>query len=297
MKRPRSLGIHDGTFHADEVTACGLLILFDLIDEDKIVRSRDPAILSSCEFVCDVGGVYDPAQKLFDHHQVSYTGELSSAGMVLLYLKERHVISEDAFQFFNGILILGVDAHDNGRCEPRLGQCTFSHVIANYNPPSYETTDEELNHAFYEALHFVVGYLRRLRNRFKYNCECQKIVQEVMKRDHICLFFDHGVSWLESFFALKGENHPALFIIMPAKGQWKLRCIPPDYGHRMQVRLPLPEAWAGLLGEELKNASGIDGAIFCHKGRFTSVWKTREDAIKALKIVLDTNGVFYENTF
>ena len=46
----RSLGIHDGTFHADEVTACALLILFDLIDEEKIIRTRDTARLAKCEY-------------------------------------------------------------------------------------------------------------------------------------------------------------------------------------------------------------------------------------------------------
>jgi uncharacterized UPF0160 family protein len=55
----------------------------------------------------------------------------------------------------------------------------------------------------------------------------------------------------------------------------------------MSVRHPLPLEWAGLLGDELKKASGIDGAIFCHKGRFISVWETKEDALKALQIVLD----------
>jgi uncharacterized UPF0160 family protein len=40
MKIPRSVGTHDGTFHADEVTACALLLLFDLVDGNKIVRTR-----------------------------------------------------------------------------------------------------------------------------------------------------------------------------------------------------------------------------------------------------------------
>jgi uncharacterized UPF0160 family protein len=54
----------------------------------------------------------------------------------------------------------------------------------------------------------------------------------------------------------------------------------------MQVRMPLPVEWAGLMDEDLKKASGIKGAIFCHKGRFISVWETKEDAIKALEFVL-----------
>jgi len=56
----------------------------------------------------------------------------------------------------------------------------------------------------------------------------------------------------------------------------------------MKVRFPLPQEWAGLIDEELKEASGIPGAIFCHKGRFISVWETREDALKALEYVLSS---------
>ncbi len=52
----QALGTHDGAFHADEVTACALLVLFDLVDQDKIIRSRDPLVLERCYFVCDVGG-------------------------------------------------------------------------------------------------------------------------------------------------------------------------------------------------------------------------------------------------
>ncbi len=58
-KVQRSCGVHNGEFHADEVTACALLIHFDLIDTDKIIRTRDLEHLKSCDFVCDVGGEYD----------------------------------------------------------------------------------------------------------------------------------------------------------------------------------------------------------------------------------------------
>jgi uncharacterized UPF0160 family protein len=54
----------------------------------------------------------------------------------------------------------------------------------------------------------------------------------------------------------------------------------------MKVRKPLPESWAGLRDEELRRASGIAGAIFCHKGRFISIWETKEAAIKALHIAM-----------
>src|SRR5690242_15282127 len=98
---PRSFGTHDGSFHADEVTACGLLLVFKMIDLDKITRTREEEVLATCEYVCDVGGIYNVADKRFDHHQNSYAGELSSAGMILLYLKEIHKIDSATYDFLN----------------------------------------------------------------------------------------------------------------------------------------------------------------------------------------------------
>ena len=73
---------------------------------------------------------------------------------------------------------------------------------------------------------------------------------------------------------------------MPSGMHWKLRGIPPNSRDRMKIRKPLPERWAGLMGEQLKKVTEIQGAIFCHKGRFISVWETKEDAMNALKKVM-----------
>ncbi len=282
----RSIGTHDGTFHADEVTACALLLLCDLIDRDKIFRTRDLNRLAQCEFVCDVGGIYDPKKKRFDHHQSDYPGELSSAGMILSYLNEEHIISSAAYDYLNKSLILGVDAHDNGRVTLLMGHCSFSGVISNFVPIVHGASDEVLFEAFMKALDFAYEHLKRLMSRFEYIESCKKDVLEAMKSQEKCLFFENSIPWLDAFFESGGGMHPALFLIMPTRDHWKLRGIPPSLEKRMEVRMPLPEKWAGLLNEELKKASGIDGAIFCHKGRFISVWETKEDAIKALELTL-----------
>lgn len=291
----RSVGTHDGSFHADEVTACALLWVFGLIDRDKIIRTRDLKILAECEFVCDVGGVYDPAKKRFDHHQSQYEGELSSAGMVWLYLRDQGIVDEATCEFFNRSLILGVDAHDNGRLTAEVGTCTFSHVISNFVPPAYDAPKEEQEKAFFEAFDFAAGHVRRLLERLRYIQGCREKIAALMKKNEKYLIFEEAMPWLESFFELGGESHPALFLIMPSGDHWKLRGIPPTLEERMKVRVPLPQEWAGLLDVELKKASGIPGAIFCHKGRFVSVWETKEDAMKALELVLskvrDDNGI------
>lgn len=285
MKK-RSLGTHNGSFHADEVTACALLLLFDFIDKDNVFRTRDPDILDNCEFVCDVGGVYDPSIKRFDHHQVEYQGPLSSAGMILLYLNDQKIITEKFFRFFRECLVHGVDLHDNGQMNLESGICTFSHIISNFMPIEYTATSDDLDKAFFEAVDFTLSHLTRMKRRYEYTLGCKEEVEENMKSNHVCLFFDRSLPWLENFFSLGGERHSARFVIMPSGNHWKLRGIPPSLKQRMKVRTYLPKKWAGLHEDDLKKITGIPGAIFCHKGRFISIWETKEDAFKALDLIL-----------
>lgn len=282
----RSCGTHDGTFHADEVTACALLCLFDLIDEGSIIRTRDLEILSRCEYVCDVGGVYDPARKLFDHHQVDYQGPLSSAGMVLLYLESLNLITHKEKEFFNCSIIIGVDAHDNGKELNIKGVSTYSQIVSNFTPIAQDVSKLEQDEAFFEALKFAHGHLSRLWDRYRYMQSCRQIVADAMSTKKEFLILEKNIPWQEVFFELEGESHPAKFLIMPSGVHWKLRGIPPSIDEKMKVRMPLPKEWAGLLENELRQITGIPGAIFCHKGRFISVWATKSEALQALEYVL-----------
>jgi uncharacterized UPF0160 family protein len=282
----RSFGTHDGQFHSDEVTACAFLLMFDLIDEDQIVRTRDAEKLRKCEFVCDVGGEYDPSQKLFDHHQAKYDGHLSSAGMILLYLKDQGVINQCEYNYFNDYFVYGVDAHDNGRDPLPIGFASYSDVVGNYVPIPYEVPPAAMDEAFFQALHFAVGHISRLWERYHYAQSCREIVAKAMKNSKEYIIFEKSIPWMDLFFELGGEKHPAQFVVIPSGGHWNLRGIPPTLEDRLNVRMPLPEEWAGLLNEDLKKATGILGAIFCHKGRFISVWETKEDALAALEYVM-----------
>lgn len=284
---PRSLGTHDGAFHADEVTACALLLMCNLIDRDKIIRTRDAEKLKNCAYICDVGGEYNPKTNHFDHHQVDYLGPLSSAGMVLLYLRDNKHITVKEYEYLNNMLILGVDDHDNGRDPQIPGLCTYSHIISTFVPYGPNPTTEEQDTAFFEALDFSLNLLKRYHERYHYIQECRALVEKAMEADQYCLRFDRYLPWLDMFFDLGGEKHPAQFMIMPSGKHWKLRGIPPNQKDKMSVRTPLPEEWAGLLEEELKKVSGIDGAVFCHKGRFISVWESEKAAEQALEYILN----------
>ncbi len=287
----RSLATHDGVFHADEVTACALLLINNLIDKDLIYRTRDNKIIAQCEYVCDVGKIFDPKNKKFDHHQLTYAGNLSSAGMVLKYLFDFKYIDKDLYDYFNDNLIKGIDDFDNGKMNFDHSVCSFSQVIANFLPVKYGASPNEQDDAFFEALDFIIAHLNRMKHRFEYRQTCKDKIEIEMKKNKKYLVFDEPLPWLENFFLLGGKDHPALFVIMPTEKSWKLRCIPPSFEDSMNMRLPLPEEWKGLHDEDLVKATNIKGAIFCHKSRFISIWNTKEDAVKAMHIVFKKNGV------
>jgi uncharacterized UPF0160 family protein len=206
--------------------------------------------------------------------------------MIWKYLKDTHLVDEHTYDFFRRSLIGGVDAHDNGRSQLEVGSCSFSQVITNFVPVMYDAPEEEQNAAFEQALDFALGHVKRLLARFRYIEACKEKVVASMQKNDKFLYFDEPMPWMESFFELGGDHHSALFVIMPSGGHWKLRGIPPTLEERMKVRVPLPQEWAGLLDQDLKEVSGIPGAIFCHKGRFISVWEKKEDVFKALDYVL-----------
>lgn len=66
------IGTHSGTFQADEAMGCFLLRQLPEYRLSKILRSRDPKVLETCDIVIDVGGVYDHDAKRYDHHQRGY---------------------------------------------------------------------------------------------------------------------------------------------------------------------------------------------------------------------------------
>merc|ERR1719409_269781 len=127
------IGTHDGTFHCDEALGCFLLQRTKEFQGAEIVRSRDPAVLAEADVVIDVGAVYDPATKRYDHHQKEFSAvfghghvtKLSSAGLVYKHYGKEIVAStlglDEADPTVNKIylkvyksFIEAVDAVDNG---------------------------------------------------------------------------------------------------------------------------------------------------------------------------------------
>ena len=171
---------HDGQFHADEVLACG--ILTTVYPNATIYRSRDPNMISTGDIVVDVGEVYDPKNKRFDHHQAgcdeTYSSDqiipMSSVGMVYkefaydflyaLHGTELNTYGLDIKSIADGLyrtFILEIDAIDNGIKQAdknALSYFTYSNLsttISKMNTDDIYNIDVQ-NEAFYNAVHYAI---------------------------------------------------------------------------------------------------------------------------------------------
>ncbi|ROV92385.1 hypothetical protein VMCG_09133 [Cytospora schulzeri] len=127
-----TIGTHNGHFHADEALAVYMLRThIPRYHGARLVRTRDPAVLATCDTVVDVGGEYDASRNRFDHHQRGFTTtfpgretKLSSAGLVYMHygkemIKNQEPSAEDSTvdRVYNKVyesFIEAVDANDNG---------------------------------------------------------------------------------------------------------------------------------------------------------------------------------------
>lgn len=107
-----------------------MLRLLSPYSTSPLVRTRDPAVLATCQVVVDVGGEYDDSKRRYDHHQrgfdVVFPGhntKLSSAGLVYLHFGKEIITAvtgvqgQDRDLLFEKIytdFVEAFDANDNG---------------------------------------------------------------------------------------------------------------------------------------------------------------------------------------
>ncbi|KAL8392567.1 hypothetical protein RB595_002672 [Gaeumannomyces hyphopodioides] len=130
-----TIGTHNGHFHADEALAVYMLRQhIPTYAGAALVRTRDPAVLSGCHTVVDVGGEYDPDRLRFDHHQrtfdTTFPGrqtKLSSAGLVYMHFgrqiiarrlgdpdSDNEATVDMLYAKLYESFVEALDAHDNG---------------------------------------------------------------------------------------------------------------------------------------------------------------------------------------
>jgi uncharacterized UPF0160 family protein len=276
------LATHSGPFHCDDVFACALLRCF-FDPELTWIRTRDLARIAAADIAIDVGGEYDPARRRFDHHQRDYTGQLSSAGMVLEWLSsERHIDGALATKLREQYVDY-IDAVDNGRRKPDEAIPCLPSVVGALCEQA--ETHAEFDARYAEAVQVCIGILNGMRQAELRTEQARAEVASAMARATAAgtrvLTFDRHLKWKRAYFEQGGAEHPTDYALFPDGERWQLVAIPPAH-ESFDKKRPLPAAWAGLVDEALCQVIGVPGAKFCHKNLFIAVFESRESALQAI---------------
>jgi uncharacterized UPF0160 family protein len=301
LNQPPRLLTHNGKFHCDDAFAYAILRLALGLREPgadhMLIRTRDPALIASADIVWDVGATHDAATARFDHHQrgapvrpdtdIPY----SAAGLVWQVhgpAAVRGVLSPQAAALADAVarkidhdVIRRIDAIDNGFAHPEdsLG---LSSIVADCNlawdaPGNGDPAAEDS--AFIAAAALMESFLRNRIDRVRAKLAADAIVvaAHAASADPRVLELSRGMPWQGAVFA---HDLPVLYAVYPvSSGKWMVDAMPPEQGSFAQ-RLPLPEAWAGLSGPALADASGIADAEFVHVRRFVGAARSRQGAME-----------------
>lgn len=297
MSQPIRIVTHSGGFHADDVFAAATLQLV-LGDTIEIVRTRDPEVIATGDYVFDVGMVYDAGANRFDHHQKGGAGERENGipyaafGLVWKKFGEQVCGSQEIAQRVDARLVQAIDAYDNGFrlfeiTTPTAAPFLVQDVIAIFEPLIGEMQTKDK--AFVDAVGFAKQVLVRsiaiARNEeFIHDTVMQALRESDDKR--LFVLPDGFVADRVSISLAGGKDPDARFFIRQHEdGTWQLCVVsePPLYDSN---RTLLPESWAGKTGQELVEVTGVADAVFCHNKRFMAVAKSKEGALELARKVL-----------
>ena len=288
---------HSGGFHADELLST--VILTRLFPDAELVRSRDKAWITPGEgrIIYDVGGQFDAAARIFDHHQrpnpLREDGQpYSSFGLIWAqygrdYLHAMDVPERDIEAIhgsFDRGFVLPVDLLDNGAVNaaeagPLFAGLTLPVLLESLKPVFDDREDGADDRAFRDALPVARAFVEAQINRkaAKYRAEAMVMAAIEAAGDRRVLELPMGMPFRAGVEAA-GAAH-LLFVVHPRGTDWALTTIRTG-DDTFDNRADLPAAWAGLTDGALEQASGVTGAKFCHNGRFIAVAASREAVLE-----------------
>lgn len=295
MEKPVRIITHSGTFHADELLATAAILIFLDGKPYEIIRTRDPGVIATGDFVIDVGAQYDPAINRFDHHQYGGAGArengipYSAFGLVWKQYGEVICGSKKVAEVIDRHIGHPVDMGDNGmdyytKIRPDTEPLILQFVVAMFRPTW--KAEAAYDERFVELVTFMKRLLELQITVEKNRIEGSRFVEASYQdaADKRVIILDGPYPWHEVLAA-----HPEPLYVVKPKSQnsyWEVECVRDD-SNGFTNRKDLPESWAGKFEAELPQITGIPDAIFCHNRRYIAVAKTKESALKLALMALD----------
>lgn len=294
FKKKYTVVVHDGSFHSDEILGCAIMSIY-LKGRMRIVRTRDPHIISGADYVLDVGGVYNHDMHMYDHHQTEGAGvrdngiPYATAGLIWKHYGRQIVKNEDLWNSIDRKLVQPIDAVDNGvdLIETKFdGVYPYGlhQIVATRRPTWREEGDINMDKEFAHLVEFFKDILKREleieRDKMLANKEVAKAV-EVSPYESIVVLHENFP------FEEALRDYPnILFVVSPRlDGTWRVAGVQKEKDS-FELRKPLPHAWAGLRGQALQMITGEPKARFCHRALFLAVAEDKDTALRLAKKAL-----------
>ncbi|MFY1710206.1 MYG1 family protein [Tritonibacter mobilis] len=294
---------HSGGFHADELLST--VILSRLYPDAELVRTRDKSWITPAEgrIIYDVGGEFDAGAGIFDHHQrpnpLRPNGQpYSSFGLIWAefgrdYLRAQAVPEKDLEQVhaaFDEDFVRPVDLLDNGAVDtaeagPLFAGLTLPVLLESLKPVFDDRSEGADDTAFHAALTVARAIVEaRIRHKAA-KLRAADVVLTAIKDAGTgrVLELPMGMPF-RGAVERAGADH-LLFVVHPRNSDWALTTIRTG-DDTFETRADLPAAWAGLTDAALEQASGVEGAKFCHNARFLAIADSRDAILKLAELAV-----------
>ena len=294
---------HSGGFHADELLSS--VILTRLFPAATLTRTRDKSWITPNEdrIIYDVGGDFDAAAQIFDHHQrpnpLREDGQpFSSFGLIWAqygrdYLRAMDVPEKDIEAIhasFDRDFVVPIDLVDNGAVNtseagPLFSRMTLPVLLDSLKAVFDDRGEGADDRAFMAALPVARAFVEAQikRKAAKYRAEDMAMTAITAAGEGRVLELPIGMPFRAA--VEKAEADHLLFVVHPRGADWTLTTIRVG-DDTFDNRADLPAAWAGLTDDALEAASGVTGAKFCHNGRFIAVASSQDAILKMADIAV-----------
>jgi uncharacterized UPF0160 family protein len=293
FKKKKILITHDGTFHADDLFAAATLSILNK-GNIKIIRTRDPKIIATGDYIFDVGGEYDPQRNRFDHHQRGGGGirdngiPYASFGLVWKKYGEQICGNKEVAEMIDRKIVQSIDATDEGfdliipkikEVIPYSAESLLLSVI-----PTWKEDNENIHEIFKKQVQYVVALLKREIKIAKDDVDGISLLLDCYERaiDKRIIVSDLDFPRYLLQNTLSKLPEPLYLIYKSSKSNlWKVEAIKKS-PETMESRKYFPEEWRGYTNEDqrLIDITGISDIVFCHQNGFYIAVKSKESAIK-----------------
>jgi uncharacterized UPF0160 family protein len=284
------------------------VVLRRLFPSAVTLRTRDRAVLEAVtdtDIVFDVGYVYDPERRLYDHHQPGRPlradgAPYSSFGLVWLHHGRDYVATlhpdldtdtlEAVWAGIDARFVTEIDHGDNGYVPPGAPVIDISTSVPRLVEdfvPAWDETSRDTDDCFADAVAVFTGHLERRVSRSASMNRASKAVLaafEAAEDPRIVVIPDRMP--VGSVIRTNGFDEVLYLVECGGSGEWFVNCVRPE-GEPFGQRKPLPATWAGLRGSELAALIGVEDAVFCHLQRFTAAARTLSSAYRMAKLAAD----------